>query len=66
MDQSKCIFSRKPKEYHQCKDSSCHNCGWNKDVADKRQAVIDADGLTKCKDGLRRLVLPTTSDLLEV
>ena len=39
-----------------CK-GDCFRCGWERSEADRRMELINANGLTKCKDGLERLII---------
>lgn len=38
-------------------DGYCFRCGWEKAEADRRMEMLQHDGLTKCKDGLERLII---------
>ena len=38
-------------------DNKCGNCGWNAKVTEARNAEIATNGLTRCSDGLRRLII---------
>lgn len=35
----------------------CFDCGWNAEVLKERNAALEANGLTLCSDGLRRLII---------
>lgn len=39
-----------------CK-GDCFRCGWERSEAVRRMELINANGLTKCKDGLERLII---------
>lgn len=46
-----------------CNEKDCDTCGWNPDVAEARNAVIAANGLTKGPDGLRRLIIKKEGEI---
>ena len=39
-----------------CKEN-CGCCGWNPNEVNRRKLLFYANGLTKCKDGLKRLII---------
>lgn len=51
MKQDKCLL-----EDRECK-GNCANCGWNPREAERRQKEFHRRGLTRCADGLYRLVI---------
>lgn len=45
-----------------CKPSDCKTCGWGRQEAARRSEYLKQHGLTKCADGLLRLVMPKEGD----
>ena len=45
-----------------CKPSDCKTCGWGRTEAKRRAYFLEKYGLTKCADGLHRLVIPKGDD----
>ena len=37
--------------------AECETCGWNPIVLEERKEFLRENGLTLCKDGLRRLIM---------
>ena len=60
-----CLLNRDPNTTKNCKPSDCPTCGWNKIVNDRRREYQREHGLTKCKDGLFRLVMTESGKAAE-
>ena len=46
------------REKKRCSANACRSCGWNPEVAQQRQKLMESRGLRRCDDGLNRLILP--------
>ena len=46
-----------------CGSTACSVCGWDKKVNQARNQEIEANGLTLCPDGKRRLIIKSTKEV---
>lgn len=53
-----CLLDFGPKNKpEKCNKGECKTCGWEKSERERRKKHVEKHGLTKCKDGLRRLIV---------
>lgn len=43
-------------QYRECK-YNCGICGWSQKEAKRREKLLSTNGLTVCKDGMKRLII---------
>ncbi len=41
----------------QCFGKGCERCGWNREEHRRREILLKCEGLTRCADGLKRLIV---------
>lgn len=51
-----CFICTLNPAFRECKQQ-CGGCGWNIDEQKRRKALLAKKGMTKGKDGLRRLII---------
>lgn len=56
-DKGLCRLDLSPGSGEKCYPGECRKCGWNASVEFRRKEQIRKNGLTKCRDGKRRLIL---------
>lgn len=52
-----CMLELSPGSGEKCRPGECKSCGWNHKVHTQRMNEIRMQGLTKCRDGKRRLIV---------
>ena len=57
MDATRCTLGAVPGKYRTCSQADCPTCGFEAAEMARRREYIDRDGLTRCADGKRRLIL---------
>ena len=51
--ENKCLLD---DQTHYC-EYNCDKCGWNPKEVKRRKKLFDKNGLTVCKNGLKRLII---------
>ena len=59
-DRENCLLNSGARN---CDSTTCRACGWDKDVCQARNQEIEANGLTLCPDGKRRLIIKNTKEV---
>lgn len=61
-----CILGKDPMDEKDCgvycDPVKCVNCGHNMEVHAERRKLLAKNGLTKCADGLERLIIPSKQE----
>lgn len=52
----KCLLGEENRKEDRCSQSSCRTCGWNAQIDFDLRQYLRGHGLTKGRDGLKRLV----------
>jgi hypothetical protein len=58
-DRENCLLNSGARN---CCNMTCSVCGWDKAVNQARNQEIEANGLTLCSDGKRRLIIKNTKE----
>ena len=57
-----CTLTRDGAGPDKCQKNACLTCGWNREEAERRKALIRAGGLERDERGLTRLILRKTPE----
>lgn len=57
MDTTRCALGAVPGKYRVCNQADCPTCGFEAAEIERRRECIRQQGLTRCADGKRRLVI---------
>lgn len=61
MVNNECIQKYDPQDHEMCGNGKhCRHCGWNENICRTRNQYIAEHGLTMCKDGIERLIIPSS------
>lgn len=60
-----CLLGIDPATSKKCNPSECPTYGWEVEEAERRRAYTREHGLTLCKDGLYRLIIPKRNGGIE-
>ena len=55
-------LNSKERATNECTRRECMHCAWNSEEHLRRTALLHSKGLTRCKDGFKRLILAKHED----